>query len=187
MATKHYATRGRRAPPIDPYFWSILNESERPPPDDDDEYGRDFRIFTTSLAKLDALWKEHGAVITREWATGERHGLRPNFWWRNDAPRLAPEKIARFEWGEYEPCIADFLIEPRLLISGSGRPGWRFQCQTHKGVPVTWEGDPNDPPVFETEHAYLKRHGLLFPGERAAKIEPATEVEFIAPSRPRAW
>jgi hypothetical protein len=31
-----------------------------------------------------------------------------------------------------------------------------------KGVPV----DPHDPPAFESEAAYLKRLGLLFPGER---------------------
>ena len=36
-------------------------------------------------------------------------------------------------------------------------------CRTE---PVCTRFDPNDPPQFESEAAYLERHGLLLPGER---------------------
>jgi hypothetical protein len=39
------------------------------------------------------------------------------------------------------------------------------------GIPA-WFGDPDNPPVFESQHAYLKRHGLLLPAERRSVTEP---------------
>jgi len=35
----------------------------------------------------------------------------------------------------------------------------------HYGIPA-WFGDPENPPIFESQHAYLKRHSLLLPAER---------------------
>jgi len=42
------------------------------------------------------------------------------------------------------------------------------------GVPKVWVGiEKNDLPVFESQAAYLKRHGFLFTGEgRRADFEP---------------
>jgi len=41
----------------------------------------------------------------------------------------------------------------------------------HYGIPV-WFGDPDNPPEFETQRTYLKRHGLLLPAERRKIAEP---------------
>jgi hypothetical protein len=37
----------------------------------------------------------------------------------------------------------------------------------HLGIPRMAGVDPDDPPVFETQADYLRRHGLLLSGERA--------------------
>jgi hypothetical protein len=43
------------------------------------------------------------------------------------------------------------------LRRGAGAPKGDF-----KGVPI----DPDDPPLYESQAAYLERHGLFLPGER---------------------
>ena len=63
--------------------------------------------------------------------------------------------------------------------------------KTIHGEPITCNGkwfegnfeglppDPNDPPKFESQAAYLKRHGLLEPGEER-RLNPADfEPEII--------
>src|SRR5437763_108874 len=80
---------------------------------------------------------------------------RPEAWWRFDAP------------------------EPRRRLGGTGAP-WGEQ-QMARGVPSVWVTasnrgqwgnppgpaiEPDDPPLFESESAYLDRLGLLQPGER---------------------
>jgi hypothetical protein len=44
------------------------------------------------------------------------------------------------------------------------------------GIPDVWRGiDKDDPPIFESQAAYLKRHGLFLAGEeRRADFEPGT-------------
>jgi hypothetical protein len=112
------------------------------------------------------LWTEHAEQITAEWAA-KHPGTRPQHWWRFSAPRLP---IA--EQGEHATWYyAPELIMPRLHLGGSGAPDAELTihvyCLDH-GLPILREGDfdPADPPVWESEMAYLKRHGLLLPGER---------------------
>jgi len=65
------------------------------------------------------------------------------------------------------------------------------------GVPDSWVGawemdyygelraerfDPTDPPVFESQASYLKRHGLLMPGENL-RIKPAHYSPEILPRK----
>ncbi|HJU18585.1 MAG TPA: hypothetical protein VJ770_19205 [Stellaceae bacterium] len=94
-------------------------------------------------------------------------GTRPRGWWAFDAP------------------------EPRRKLGGTGEPRGTSLCGLTpsglyddypkpreldnpylKGYPT----DPADPPVFESQAAYLDRHGLFLPGERrrlkAADFEP---------------
>lgn len=125
---------------------------------------------------LAELWHENSEWVVAE-HVAEKPGTRPKRWWAYDSPRA--------------PCGA---AEPRQRHGGTGAalyealpvfvPQWEF------GVPREWLTarnihfyptdaapiDPNDPPLFESEAAYLERHGLLLPGEKqrlkAADFEP---------------
>jgi len=146
--------RTRRAPPIHADEWAILNDEKPANP----------FIQFRSKEHWRALWAEHGERITEEWAA--RHpGTRPKHWWKFSAPRL-PEA----EHGDYvETWFAPDLIQPRLQLGGSGVPAYTFMAVVphwEEGVP-TWmeEVDHDNPPIWETQLAYLKRHGLLLPYE----------------------
>jgi hypothetical protein len=105
-----------------------------------------------------------GVVWTR------RPGTRPSCCWRFDAPE--PDLIAGTD-----PEMQAFIYQ-RKRLGGKGTPsvgaslalgvpeytGWKI-C-LGRTEPVCTRFDPNDPPQFESEAAYLERHGLLLPGER---------------------
>lgn len=123
------------------------------------------------------LWASHGAQIVREYAK-EYPGTRPDRWWFSAAPP-----------------------EPRKRLGGTGTPmrprlGGGEQ-QFYRGVPNEWITadcvaayrrigrpldvpaiDEHDPPTFESEATYLRRLGLLLPGElrrlNAPDFEPVS-------------
>jgi hypothetical protein len=105
----------------------------------------------------------------------------------NDYPGSRPQR-----WWEYS------AIEPRLRVGGVGTP--LCQCSAYTlvlrdGVPADWRRhgdflgdreidihppiDPNDPPRFESEAAYLLRLGLLLPGERERLLPEDFEPEEV--------
>jgi hypothetical protein len=107
-----------------------------------------------------------------EWIK-ESPGTRPSVWWTVESP------------------------EPRRRLGGTGQPGSRHM---YHGVPASWSWplpaeyvgkfiggpppcDPNDPPTFESQATYLRRHGLLFPGERDRLTAEDFEPEPIRPPR----
>lgn len=75
------------------------------------------------------------------------------------------------------------MIEPRRLQAGGVAP--RHEVMAYApvydyGIPV-WCGDPDEPPEFETQAAYLRRHGLLPPAERRARpVEPRTRYRHAS-------
>lgn len=109
------------------------------------------------------LWTAHRARVVREHVASEP-GTRPVVWWTMDAPS-----------------------EPRRRLGGVGTPSHEVlavYAEHRFGVPVHWiwpdlaecyrligrplavpAVDVNDPPRFESEAAYLRRLGLLLPGE----------------------
>jgi hypothetical protein len=108
------------------------------------------------------LWNLHREAILIEHVK-ENPGTRPALWWEYDAPRLPV--------GTFRGCWYDGkLPEPRKRLGGTGTsaheklnvvPSFSY------GVSNVWVGiDENDPPTFESQAAYLKRHGLLFAGEK---------------------
>jgi hypothetical protein len=171
--TRRLRTRARRAE-IDPVLWAALNDEPLP---------ADGNPFTAlDIADYDAmrpLWLEHRAAILAHWIQ-TKPGTRPAMWWRYDAPRLAPALLGRWAHTVYAPR----LIETRRKLRGNGKPLHEalLIAPAHDyGIPV-WFGDPDNPAVFESQHAYLKRHGLLHPAERRAvgerfpyplRVEPA--------------
>ena len=108
------------------------------------------------------VWAAVGLGIVAEWIE-TRPGTRPSVWWICSAPEL------------------------RRRLGGTGQAAGRY---VHRGMPYGWAWppsayeanftggpppcDPNDPPVFESEATFLRRHGLLFPGE----LERLTAADF---------
>jgi hypothetical protein len=129
------------------------------------------------LVRGDAeLWPRWRAVVP-DWWVREFPGTRPRLWWNHDAPRQ-PAGRWPGRWFDGQ------LPEPRRRLGGAGVTPWEaglayVPCYAH-GVPSIWIDawqvayykldvpayDPMDPPVYETEAEYLRRHGLLLPGER---------------------
>jgi hypothetical protein len=113
--------------------------------------------LTTDPATQRLFWEQHrDAVVLHH--TERRPGTRLKLWWRFDAP------------------------EPRRCVGGIGTPlhecGGAWAELYEYGVPMDWKtsehnlraGTPlsaDDPPRFESEASFLRRHGLLLRAERA--------------------
>jgi hypothetical protein len=91
-------------------------------------------------------------------------------WWIEQKPCSRPARFWEFE-----------LSEPRKRLGGTGEPD--VSTDYKKGIPSDWEAiDPEDPPTFESEAAYLERHGLLTKSEKQwlAEHPEALEPEVIS-------
>ncbi len=177
--------RRRTALDISPAEWAFVNGDPWPLETRDFErWSLEFDGPRRPGHSVRELWEEWGQQILGRW-TAERPGSRPSLWWRFDAPAMA----------EVPACWADAyftgeLREPRRRLGGRGTPAHEaFECAPSfsKGIPTGWvwpedvesfedledaDGapavafDPEDPPRFESEAAYLDRLGLLTPTER---------------------
>lgn len=87
------------------------------------------------------LWREHGADLMGEFIE-EHPGQRPYAWWFHDCPPSA--------W--------------RLKLGGSGEASAVVEAERIRGY---CDCDPADPPRVESVAAFLRRLGLLLPGEEA--------------------
>ena len=159
MPTKRRRRERLRRPEVDPVHWALLTDSPIP------EDGCPFAEFTFVPDLARSLWDTYREQILSDWVESSP-GTRPQHWWKYEAPRA--EDITGFE------RFADEMIEPRKLLKGQGRPIWERLCFKpvfYLGIPFSWiDGDPNDL-VFESQHDYLQRHGLLIDGE-GESIEP---------------
>jgi len=107
------------------------------------------------------IWKKYHDLILSSWLQN-RPGTRPFAWWKFEAS------------------------EPRKQVSGKGVlvrekfpaivPRFTF------GVPCDWyQVNEDNPPMFESEATYLKRHGLLTKSEekRLSDFEPEPCLKYI--------
>jgi hypothetical protein len=99
-------------------------------------------------------------------------GRRPEWWWK---PKLRPGPTAW--WSRLH------ATEPRRQVSGRMVKRWHRSANQ---TPSSWadrlpnlewgfwhdEPDPDDPPRYESEAAFLERLGVLLPGEREL-LKPA--------------
>ncbi len=142
-----------------------------------------------------ALWSEHREEILKAWII-ERPGTRPRLWWRYDAPeperkRLGGIGTPAHEVLNYVPSfnlgISDQWIDGDdvALYNGRMRHAITSERITNNGK---WrEGnftgdaiDPSNPPRYESQAAYLARHGLLA-AEEKRRLKPADfEPEIVA-------
>ena len=138
------------------------------------------------------LWERAREVALPLWIRAHP-GTRPTLWWFSEAPRWEDDP-----WPSWWYVHGTFAI-PRERIGGTGTA--RHDCLGYspdytKGVPTYWLDrptlahygslterpsglpaeafDPADPPLFESEAAYLRRLGLFVPGEE----ERLTDEDF---------
>ena len=120
--------------------------------------GSPLRRFLRSEEDERDLWVLHRDTILRRWIRSHP-GTRPRAWWLYDSP------------------------EPRRLLSGSGQPAHLVSAYAEQyvlGIVTVWAGFSSaDPPVFETQSDFLKRHRLLFTGERSCAREDEPEVRQL--------
>jgi hypothetical protein len=107
---------------------------------------------------LQDTWRDYASEVLDDWII-ERPGTRPSLWWEFTAP------------------------EPRQRLGGTGiTRNDLFGCAPYRrhGVEMLWIDDADvrlskleceplsvdDPPLFESQSAFLERHGLFFRGER---------------------
>jgi hypothetical protein len=117
-------------------------------------------LFETDES-LAAIWVEHRDRINAE-HVAERPGTRHPRWWDFDSPRLAAAGMF------YDGTLA----EHRRQVGGSGGRWPAMVPQSRCGIPHVADIDWSDPPMFESEAAYLDRHGLLSAAERR-RLRPA--------------
>ena len=115
----------------------------------------------------------------KDWIA-KRPGTRPTMWWRFDAPRWEPSE----KWAPFSSLVSR-LPDPRLRLGGTGTPAFETIAVAPSwplGIPDYWcdDFDQADPPVYESQAAYLKRHGLVLPGEvvTAKDREPEAAVDL---------
>ena len=117
------------------------------------------------------LWKTRGEAVVVD-HVDDNPGTRPARWCEFDAPRLPI--------GTFPGCgYGGELPEPRKRLGGVGTPAYEVKCfkpSFSDGLPNIWVGvEEDDPPIFESQASYLKRHSPLMAGEeRRADFEPET-------------
>jgi hypothetical protein len=84
-------------------------------------------------------WLEHRAALLNEWIA-EHPGTRPAAWWAFDVPRGA--------WREH--------------VGGAGE---QSAIMSPDHAPSFYRCDPTDPPQVESTATFLRRLGVLLPGE----------------------
>jgi hypothetical protein len=126
--------------------------------------------------KKERIWQTWGPAVLARWIQ-ERPGTRPSLWWKYQAPRLSAKGIKAYYDGK--------LLDARQRVGGVGKTKENWLPFYRCGLPASRECwkffDLNEPPVFEAQATYLRRHGLLtIEGEEALKDRPAAfEPEII--------
>jgi hypothetical protein len=149
--------------------WALLNEEPLP-----ERYNRFAVIAFDQEARQ--LWDRHGEAITDRWIK-ERPGTRPQCWWRFWAPRMRGEWLARLHahgFARLEECP-----QPRAIVSGDGEPALALLFD--HGIPALWNRvNAVNPPLLESEAAYLRQFGLLDRRE-ARRVKPTSFLPQLLP------
>jgi hypothetical protein len=161
-------------------------------------------------AELAALWASQSELIIAEYVA-DFPGTRPARWWQYSAPRIPlgtypglyfdgqlpePRKrlggigtpafevlayVPRYSFGLPVDWVEKWMVKyySGTAVNIRGEPiGDLYPTDAFKGVAI----DPNDPPRFESQAAYLKRLGLFLAGEerrlRKADWEPERVTNY---------
>lgn len=107
------------------------------------------------------LWRAYRDEFLPKWIS-KNPCTRPSPWWQHDAPKWTDDP--------WPGCYyhGTFAI-PRQKLGGTGTPQYEVLSivpSFSKGIPTLIDDiDPEDPPRYESEAAYLQRLNLLTPAE----------------------
>jgi len=139
-----------------------------------------------------ATWRKIRQQVVKDWVR-ETSGCRPWGWWLFDAPeprrRLGGTGTPAHEvlnqkpsywFGLPDDWVTQFDVEfyngRAKDIHGNIIPT-PFKDGDFSGQAI----DPEDPPIFESQAAYLKRHNLFLPGEEELQRPESFEPEVYIP------
>lgn len=111
------------------------------------------------MARAHELWLTHRDEVLADWIV-RRPGTRPSTWWRVEMPFVK-----------------------RLRLGGKGT-AWSMVIWC--GVPRSWlqiNFSYADPPLFESQAAFLLRLDLLLPEE----TDRLDRIDFLPEPLPREW
>lgn len=150
--------------------WAYINDADLPEGTTGCErYELDFNTSLSASGPLTSeLWSAFGVAVIDRWAV-ERPGTRPSCWWRfaSNEPRL--------RHGGIGDAASDVLAFVPSLAFGLPALWVTEQDAAHYGPSFAGRApDPRDPPLFESQAAYLRRLNLLMPGE----LERIPEADF---------
>ena len=156
--------------------------------------------------ELAELWAAHSERIVAEHVT-IYPGTRPTRWWRYGAPRVPlgtfpgcyydgklPEQRRRLG-GIGTPAFEVLAYVPAFRYGVPAVWVTPWQVRYYSGTAVDIHGapiggqlrefrgvaiDPNDPPMFESQPDYLKRHSLFLAGEERRLRKADWEAEAIS-------
>jgi hypothetical protein len=149
--------------------------SDLPTEPSDNPFVREF----SSDDKLREAWEVHREFIVAHWIK-EHPGSRPSYWWKYSAPeprrRLGGIGTPTDEAFNYVPSY-------RFGIPDSWVNQWEIELYSGRimgvdGKPIISADrgfvavvpNPDNPPIYESEAAYLRRLGMFLPGEAARLI-----------------
>jgi hypothetical protein len=150
------------SPTVPPALRRLLEEGTFASTDD---LGGMDRLALHLLARPGAdrsvVWAAHRAEIMAGWIDA-RAGTRPAEWWCREAPEPRRRRLGGVGAAAHEVSAVALTLD--------------------FGIPRAWTAiDPADPPTFESQATYLRRHGLLTPEERARLTAGAFKPETVEP------
>jgi hypothetical protein len=187
MSRIRAARRHGRRQPLSPAAREFLETGQLAPGATLDDH------LTTRGESLGRLWRLHRAETLPDFIRAQP-GRRPAAWWAVEAPEKARRRLG----GVGTPAHEVLASEP---VFDSGIPAywvtaWQVAYYTGRtrdvhGEPigVEYRGsrfrgqaiDPQDPPRYESQASYLKRHRLLGAEERACLTAAAFQPEPVEP------
>ena len=186
--------RSRRQAQISETAWAMLNDLPLPANGNKFErFILESPAAHTQGQGLKDYWNRYRDAILADW-TSKSPCTRPSCWWRFDAPRWEKPKDKDCYWygvlseprkrigGTGTPAYECLNYVPSFTIGVPDRWVSAFDVDYYNGRAVANDGscigdnykdgdfdgiavDPDDPPTFESQAAYLKRHGLLTAAE----------------------
>jgi len=179
MPTKRTRISRNLIPDISPEFLAYLSDNllgEKP-----EKESFELLLLSCDDREIRKLWNQYGPEILELWIE-RRPGTRPQAWWTHDAPRMSAEEIERQGWaGCY---FAKHLPDPRRRLGGTGTAAHDVENLVphfSPGIPDDWrDTDPANPPQFESQATYLRRHNLLEPCEERRLRPKDYEPEIVS-------
>ena len=192
MPTKRTRVMHTALPQISPTILSILSEGLSPLPDGEaaEREAANWEFSRTDEEKARIFFQVKDAILA-EWMR-QRPGTRPDFWWRTEAPEKCRRRLGGIGDAAHEH-LADVESYnygiPSVFVSRFQESYYNGRARDVNGKPIGTEHaegdfagraiDPNDPPAYESEAAYLKRHDLLSAEEKRRLRKKDFEPEII--------